>query len=272
MVCTSALTAFAALLSGAAAAPSLAARAGTIASQCTNVRITSQRWLVGDCLTGTGSTRITSGTYLPNKIGNDDGNLKWTENGVYYVTCAECKLVDGGSSLTCQCRPNFGERKETTLKLDEHISVYSGHLLSNLKGAPAVPKAPSRYPFPSNFAYGLGGNATCVPGSDRPDWCQSVAYQCSNQDKTDFSETASIRYDFPHGSCFQASYWFDDKFQFDKVKIATAEGAWQLTGYTDSACGQEVVQISPEELGKCKSTPQLAKSFKVVPLFNGDPN
>jgi hypothetical protein len=63
------------------ATPLLASRAaapGSIGKDCTNVRIDNS-WLIGDCLTGTGTTRITSGTYMANKISNEDGILTWKE-------------------------------------------------------------------------------------------------------------------------------------------------------------------------------------------------
>lgn len=47
-----------------------------IATQCTNISI-QQDWLVGECLTGSGNTRIKSGSALSNKIKNYDGKLVW---------------------------------------------------------------------------------------------------------------------------------------------------------------------------------------------------
>jgi hypothetical protein len=69
MIYTANLLSVASLLAVASASPSLVARAGTIGTQCNNTRI-SQGWLIGDCLTGSGTARITSGTYLHNKVGS----------------------------------------------------------------------------------------------------------------------------------------------------------------------------------------------------------
>ena len=73
-----ALASLAAILAATNAAPSLSPRAGTIGSDCNNLKLV-EGWLVGDCLTGNGAARITSGTYLNNKIENDQGSLAWKE-------------------------------------------------------------------------------------------------------------------------------------------------------------------------------------------------
>jgi hypothetical protein len=41
-------------------------------------------WLVGNCLTGTGSTRIESSTYLASKISNSEAKLIVSNTGRYY--------------------------------------------------------------------------------------------------------------------------------------------------------------------------------------------
>jgi len=72
------LLASVAFLSVSNASPLVAARAapGLIRDQCTNVQINAG-WLIGDCLVGSGETRITSGTYINTKISNEDGILTW---------------------------------------------------------------------------------------------------------------------------------------------------------------------------------------------------
>ncbi|KAF1959271.1 Cyanovirin-N [Byssothecium circinans] len=269
MVSIHALASFAAFVAVTNAAPSLLPRAGTIGSQCTDVKI-SQGWLVGNCLTGSGDTRITSGTNLNNKITNDDGVLKWKEDGSYSRYCEGCKLLEGGSSLNCQCRPNFGQSKDTTLKLDEHIGVYNGHLLSDTKGTPPPPSSPSKYDFPSDFTYGFGGNGTCVDGSVRPDWCAGVAPGCTNGDRSDLKETP-FQHITPINKCLAPAIYFEDKFQFSQLKLAGV-GAWELTGYSDEACTKKVVTISSEDAGTCKTLPEQVRGVLSRPLFNGDSN
>ncbi|KAF2688862.1 Cyanovirin-N [Lentithecium fluviatile CBS 122367] len=261
-----------AYFSASNAAPSVAPRAtapGSISEQCTNVQI-NQGWLVGDCLTGDNDTRISSGTFLNNKISNEDGILTWKLDGHYGYYCYNCEIVNGGS-LHCQCQPNFGQRKDTTLKLDEHIGVYSGHLLSNLKSAPIVPSSPSKYAFPDDKTYGIGGNATC-PGVRGDNWCSSVAHRCSNTASTDFSE-AVINNVAPISECYNPNVYFPDHLPFEDFK-AVSTGAWEVTGYSDEACTKKLVTISPEELGQCKTmkSGEFVRGVTSRPLFNGDPN
>lgn len=133
-----------------------------------------------------------------------------------------------------------------------------------------VPKEPSKYPFPSTFKYGIGGIATCAPGSRIPTWCASNAFACSDQAKTDLSETQRLQYTFPHNECLRASYYFlENIWQFEKIKMA-GEGAWEMVGYADDNCTQELITIAPEQMGQCQSPSQLVKSLVVRPAFNGD--
>jgi hypothetical protein len=69
-----------ALISFSSASPLVEVRAtpGKLHDLCTNVQLNSQGWLIGDCSTGSGNTKITSGVYIYNKITNDNGNLKWS--------------------------------------------------------------------------------------------------------------------------------------------------------------------------------------------------
>lgn len=79
----SALASLGACFSFSTAAPARTSRAPSaiqpipIAPHCTNAHIT-QNWIVADCPTGPDSDdTIESAVYLPNKITNDDGVLKW---------------------------------------------------------------------------------------------------------------------------------------------------------------------------------------------------
>lgn len=105
-----------------------------------------------------------------------------------------------------------------------------------------------------------------------PDWCAGNAYECSNQDRTDMSQTGRLKYNFPHNKCFGAGFYFTENiWQFEKIKMA-GEGAWELVGFEDEACTKEVVKISPEQMGQCKNPEQLVRGLIVRPLFNADPN
>lgn len=45
-----------------------------IADDCTNLRL-QNNWLIGNCLTGTGTQRIQSSVYIGNKLTNREGSL-----------------------------------------------------------------------------------------------------------------------------------------------------------------------------------------------------
>ncbi|KAH6918060.1 Cyanovirin-N [Coprinopsis sp. MPI-PUGE-AT-0042] len=270
MVRTYTLASIAALFVVARASPALLPRAETIGSQCTNTRI-SQGWLIAECLTGSGTTRITSGTYLANKVTNDDGVLKWKTDGFYAGSCSGCQLIDGGSKLNCQCRPNFGQNKDATITLDEHIGVYNGHLLSNFAGSPAVPNAPSKYEFPADLYYRIGGNATCVEDPPSiPGWCETTMPKCTSSDKTDYTETP-ILLGAPLSTCWEPNFYFADKMAFSDIKLAGV-GAWEVTAYSDGACTKKLGTISPEQAGVCLTFGgEKVRGITSRPLFNGDP-
>lgn len=196
--------------------------------------------------------------------------------------------------MTCECKPNFGQNKISTISLgtqlhpllhqnplttltlvspgitDEHIGVYNGHLLSNLEGAPLVPSAPSKYDFPSDLLYHIGGNATCADDpSAHPGWCESAMPKCTNSGKTDFAD-APIQQIAPLSSCWEPNFYFADKMAFSEIKLA-APGAWELTAYADGACTEKLGTISPEQAGTCQTFSERVKGVTSRPLFNGDP-
>ncbi|KAJ4300928.1 hypothetical protein N0V90_003017 [Kalmusia sp. IMI 367209] len=223
---------------------------GKIGERCTNARLDGN-WLVGDCLTEddpTGTT-ITSGTFLRNKITNNNGMLEWKKE------FAPLQRLNG---------------------FHQHIGVFSGHLLSDLKGPPEVPSKPSKYPWPSSLIYGVGGNATC-PNSPHnapnTDWCASVANKCTDTVPQDTSEI-NISYDGPTSDCTRAFVYFNDPqsyFSYSALKLI-GQGAWELVGYADEDCLEEVAIIGPEDMGKCRVQHPLLQAFRVRPAFNGDPN
>ncbi|KAH6918061.1 hypothetical protein BKA70DRAFT_1393848 [Coprinopsis sp. MPI-PUGE-AT-0042] len=270
MIRTFTLASAVALLAFASASPSLLPRAGTIGSQCTNTRL-FQGWLIGDCLTGSGTTRITSGTYLQNKLGNDDGAIKWQQDGNYGWTCTSCQLLNGGSDLNCLCRPNFGQSRDANINLDQHIGVYNGHLLSDLARALVVPSAPSKYEFPTEMFYRIGGKATCVANPPSiPNWCETTMPTCTTSNKTDYTE-APIQHLAPLSACYEPWFYFEDKMAFSDLKLASV-GAWELTVYADGACTKKLGSISPEQAGTCQTFGgEKVRGITSRPLFNGDP-
>lgn len=154
--------------------------------------------------------------------------------------------------------------------LDEHIGIYSGHMLSDIKGAPTVPDSPSKYPWPSDRRWGLGGNATCPSPVDGWDWCHNVAFGCSNQDPSDFRDNHLSDLG-PIPECFIPVVYAPDHFTYNQLKLM-GDGAWELTGYADEQCKEEVIRILPDEMGTCNNLSTKVKAITLKPLFNGDPN
>ncbi|KAH6918063.1 hypothetical protein BKA70DRAFT_1554216 [Coprinopsis sp. MPI-PUGE-AT-0042] len=266
-------TSIVAFLAVASAAPSLLSEPGSIASQCTNVRF-YQGWLIGDCLTGSGTTRITSGTYLNSKLGNDDGALVWSVDGTFGQSCYDCTFTDGAFACKCwRAWPNSGQERLATVDLDKYIGVYTGHILSNLTGPPQIPSKPSPYPFPSDLTYYLGGNATCseYPSNEVPDWCTQVNPNCVDGNGTQFSNLP-IDHHYPLSKCYVPTVYFSwYYFQYSQLKIV-GEGAWELTVYSDQECTKKIGIISaPDEAGVCKSFgTEKVRGITTRPLFNGD--
>ncbi|KAF2688585.1 Cyanovirin-N [Lentithecium fluviatile CBS 122367] len=244
------------------------ATASTISSQCTNIRFQGQYgigWLVGDCLTGSGTERITSGTYLWNKIGNIDGTLAWGSDA-YGDTCYECKFLNGGLSLSlnCQCKPHTGTWNNSTLILEEHIAVYSGHILSDLGGPPTVPTIPSPYPFPSDSRYSWGGNSTCA--GPYAYWCDGKRFNesCSGGD----ASSGPLPY------CYRTNI-INIPVDISAMTLSGG-GAWELTAYEDEACTKKIAVLGKEDMDKCRIFSEdwsvKARAVRTRPLFNGDPN
>jgi hypothetical protein len=133
-----------------------------------------------------------------------------------------------------------------------------------------VPSSPSKYDFPSDRQYGIGGNATCPDIQDN--WCQNVAHACSNKAGNDFSESI-INNVGPINNCLIPMVYFQVALPFDDFK-AMSYGAWEVTGYADEACTQKLLTISPEEMGQCRTMQPgvFVRGISSRPLFNGDPN
>ncbi|KAF2473552.1 uncharacterized protein BDR25DRAFT_340930 [Lindgomyces ingoldianus] len=258
-------------LSSVYAAPSTfpqSAIAGPIGSQCINFLIRAQ-WLIADCLTGTDSTtRIQSAVWLDNKITNNDGNLEWDPKGQWWLSCYECKLIDG--SLNCQCKSHAGRLINTTLSLDEHISVYNGHLLSDINGAPKPPSTSSSYPIPVDFEYAVNGIATCPDSKNSTqDWCKTISPSCENK-RTYWHFDEPFWFGGPI-HCQILSLNQPDHFQFEVLKWM-GEGAWELIAYPDEACKEQPIgRILEAEAGTCRPFQPRVKAITVIPMFNGDP-
>ncbi|KAF2179524.1 Cyanovirin-N [Zopfia rhizophila CBS 207.26] len=245
------------------------AHAIPISSQCTNTEI-RQSWFLGECLTGQDSTtRIKSAVYLANKVANDDGDLKWKADGSYDSSCSECSLIEGGATLNCSCKTAWGSKKGSrvagTINLDEHISLYDGHLLSNLSGTPTPPSSLSNYPIPSSFSYSFGGTAHCFEPSD-----SNKTTTCPWNVPCSDTSNSGWMFDGPI-TCYAPVIYFPIHHQFANLKIV-GDGAWEVLAYDNEVCaGEPMGVVRPEDKGVCKGFERLAKAVTVRPAFNGDP-
>ncbi|KAF2876377.1 hypothetical protein BDV95DRAFT_224188 [Massariosphaeria phaeospora] len=262
------------------AAPAPVRRADSISSRCTNT-VLRQNWFVGDCLTGEDeTTRIQSAVFLGNKVANKNATLAFADDqGDFFRSCSDCRLADT-SSLSCLCKPAYGEGKwsltprSSTINLEEHISVYNGHLLSNLKGAPKPPSQPSPWPVPSSLTYRFGGNVTCPGGDGGPgDYCASQGYFCtSGTEREDLSVSGPWSFEAPV-KCYVPFLWFQNiHYQLTDFNLA-GEGGWRTFGYDNERCeGEPIEVVEPDSSYVCRRFQKPVKAFTVLPAFNGDPN
>ncbi|ORY00967.1 hypothetical protein BCR34DRAFT_575326 [Clohesyomyces aquaticus] len=260
------------------ASVSIARATSVISNQCINHEYRDE-WFVADCLTGEdATTRIQSAVWLNNKVANLDGELKWDVGGGFTRSCTSCKIINAGATFTCSCGTTWHSGKNVsrwdgTLDLDEHISLYSGQLLSNYPSAPKTPSAPLKaapYPVPKTFKYSFGGTASCPnasasePGRDYCNWL-------GNCTATSFS---AWTYQGPIQCYVPVIYFPDVHYIFSELKIE-AEGAYEVLGYADENCeGGVVEKVGPESggIGVCKALGTPVKAVTVRPLFMGDPN
>ncbi|KAF2794617.1 hypothetical protein K505DRAFT_274883 [Melanomma pulvis-pyrius CBS 109.77] len=273
------LSSLATSLSFSRAAPAISnpgASAAPISSQCINIEY-RQNWIVAECLTGEdATTRIKSAVYLHNKIENSDGSLKWNAGGGYARTCADCQITGADAALSCSCGTSWNTGKPPniigTIKLDEHISVYNGHLLSNFPSTPAIPPISSKYAVPDDLSYSFGGLATCPEaGNESYDFCKMTTNSCHTSTNT--SDTLDSRFFFTGPlTCYVPTIYFPAHFQFEALKLVS-QGAWEVLGYRDETCsGEAIERVGPEDVGVCKKFgDQRVRALTIRPAFNGDP-
>lgn len=274
----------------------LATVQATISSQCTNIRF-QNRWLVGDCLTGSGTNRIESSVYLQTKITNHEGvlevlylwilptaalivtciwnrhtdrlvNAKWAINGNFAASCIDCSLSTSPLTLNCKCRPTGGQPVPASIALDEHIAVYNGFLLSDLAGTPTPPSVVSSVHLPEDPSWKLVyGNTSCY--SDNPGTCPSPTVgngiTCSTGG-TSVSASDGV------SDCF-AFRWpisFPVWATFGSLQVNAPSGAFRFNVYDTTNCSGGVKgTIEPNELGTCKAFNTQMLAFSAVPLWNG---
>ncbi|KAF3163092.1 hypothetical protein TWF788_001697 [Orbilia oligospora] len=245
----------------------LATAKASISSKCTNLRF-QNRWLVGDCLTGSGTARIESSVYLQTKIANHEGVLEWAINGNFAASCIECSISTSGPlTLNCKCRPTWGQHIPASLALDEHIAVYNGFLLSDLSGTPTPPSVVSPVRLPEDPSWKLVyGNTSCY--SENAGTCPSPTVgngvTCSAGTSVGASDGVS--------DCF-AFRWpisFPVWVTFGSLQVNAPSGAFRFNVYDTIDCSGGVKgTIEPSELGTCKAFNIQLLAFSAVPLWNG---
>ncbi|KAK6361372.1 hypothetical protein TWF730_005106 [Orbilia blumenaviensis] len=252
----------------------LATAQASISSQCINLRF-QNRWLVGDCLTGSGGARIESSVYLQTKIANHEGVLEWAINGNFAASCTECALSFSPLKLNCKCRPTGGPSVPASIALDEHIAVYSGFLLSDQRGPPTPPAVASTIRLPADPGWRLNyGNTSCY--SENPGTCPPPAVgngiTCPPLNAV---SGASVSAADGVSDCF-AFRWpisIPTWQTFGSIQITSPSGAFKFHVYSTVDCSGGIKgTVEPSELGTpgvCKAFNEQLLAFKSVPLWNG---
>ncbi|KAJ5645678.1 hypothetical protein N7507_011689 [Penicillium longicatenatum] len=215
-------------------------------SECTDISLIDS-WLIATCPTDDGTGEITSSVYLPNKIENSEGTLKWKTDGSYWSSCDDCQLVDSGSTLQCYCDGTYSsEDGTTTLDLETYIANYDGHLLSNLTGAITSVPANSSYAVPTNFDVEL-------ELSSLNNTCSTLGAYLSLNDPTDcYYLNLGVTYTWACGT-------------------SVDNEGWEIVGFAAKDCsGDAVVTYTPSNVDTCLTFSTGVQAFSITPLWNAD--
>ncbi|KAL4930419.1 uncharacterized protein BDV17DRAFT_38673 [Aspergillus undulatus] len=214
-------------------------------SECTDVSL-NNAWLVGTCPDGNGN-KITSSVFLSAKLGNDDGTLVWSEDGTYRTTCQDCALTDA-ATLQCKCRiASYSSYQTTTINLEEHISNYKGHLLSNQTGAITTIPENSSVSVPSDFAVRIA-----LSTIDRA--CSSTGVTLSLNNPTD---------------CYYANFAATEITYLSG--ITSSNEGWEIVAYEDTECASDpVTTFTQDNDAQCVAFDPNVAAFSVKPLWNAD--
>ncbi|KAF2175269.1 Cyanovirin-N [Zopfia rhizophila CBS 207.26] len=235
--------------------------------ECTDITLKDD-WLVANCPTGEDdTTRIQSSVYLSSKITNSEAYLGWKMDGAYANSCSKCQIING-ATLNCMCNHSWNAKENTTLNLEEHISNYNGHLLSDLAGPPSPPSSSSPTPMPADLSWALHyGNVSCYsPTSDR---CKDIPFGPGKTCQASPSVTSKTT----PSTCFTFRVPIAGEIweNFQSMKATSPGKGYEFVFYDDLQCtGEPISSIKPEELGVCKEFPKLGVGVKVKPLWNAD--
>ncbi|KAJ6010373.1 hypothetical protein N7451_001785 [Penicillium sp. IBT 35674x] len=215
-------------------------------TECTDISLIDS-WLIGTCPTDDGTGEITSSVYLPNKIENSEGTLKWKTDGSYWSSCDDCELVDSGSTLQCYCDGTYAsEDGTTTLNLETYIANYDGHLLSNLTGAITSIPTNSSYAVPTNFDVEL-------ELSSENNTCSVLGAYLTLNDPTDcYYLNLGVEYTWACGT-------------------SVDNEGWEIVGFAAEDCsGDAVATYTPSNVNTCLTFSTGVQAFSITPLWNAD--
>ncbi|KAF3922046.1 hypothetical protein ABW20_dc0107211 [Dactylellina cionopaga] len=245
---------------------SLTAVHASLSSQCINIALRGTgTWLVADCLKSSGTTRIQSSVYLQNRITNNEGVLRWAVNGNYAASCTECSLTPP-ATLSCKCKPTWGQPIPASLNLEEHIAVYNGYILSDLNGTPTPPVISSTVPFPSDTSWNaFFGNTSCY--STNPGTCAVPAVgsgqTCSQYPSVSTNDGVANCQPFRYPVSFPVwGTWAD-------FKVTSPSAAFRFELFDTIDCtGGVKGTYSGAEFGTCKEYKKQLSAFRSIPLWN----
>ncbi|KAF3936861.1 Cyanovirin-N [Dactylella cylindrospora] len=237
----------------------------SLSSDCINIRL-QNTWLVADCRTGSGNTRIQSSVYLQTKLVNIEGVLGWQVNGNYAASCKDCSIV-APATLSCLCKPTWGQHIPASINLQDHINSYSGHMLSDLAGPPTPPTTTSTLSIPADLSWQLWfGNTTCY--STTTSFCP-VPPVGGGETCSQYPSVSSL--DWP-ANCFAFRYPVSTPVwgTYGSAKVNAPSAAYVFEFYDNLQCsGPPAGTISPNELGSCKEFRHQMIAVSAVPLWNG---
>ncbi|KAL2829053.1 Cyanovirin-N [Aspergillus pseudoustus] len=216
--------------------------AAGFSSECTDVSVTSY-WLIGTCPDDNGDD-ITSSVFLPYKLSNQNGDLEWAVDGKYYQSCSDCSL--SGANFSCTCRDSTNHNQATSINLEEHISNYSGHLLSNQTGAITTVPANSSTPVPSDFSGTLGLDTIDAT-------CSSAGLTVSLNSPSD---------------CYYANLGVTISYLSGET---SGNQGYEIKFYSDLECTSEVLAtVTDSDDDTCVAFEEAALAWSVIPLWNAD--
>ena len=196
----------------------------------------------------------------------------------YQRSCVNCKIEIKGDSSTlfCGCRksdtsPTFETRlllgrpprretqlQQTSASLDTHYAVYNGHILSDIFAPPQIPSKASTIPFPTSLWATYGGEDETEEFGKRN--CTSRPFAPDDH--------ANIKQNYPVQCHQEETQWWH--FQWKDLKFTSNQPVWELVGYADENCKEEIYRSGPKDYGVCKRPGKLIEKISIVPLFNGD--